>query len=167
MLQSPNVVNQWISKDLIFNILHWSNFKTMLYRYTAIHTLLDFPHLNLHIYMYIDSYISASHDKSLDIHWLTTSVLWSNGASGRNSARSHVENQAECVLPCIYITLFWSLTIVDVVWPLTIYSYHMCMRATVSLSVPRQEPLHEGVSPRATVLVEGLTNWPLPELHIW
>ena len=39
-----------------------------------------------------------------------------------------------------------------------VYSYHMCMRATVSLSAPRQEPLHEGVSPRATVLVEGLTN---------
>ena len=31
----------------------------------------------------------------------------------------------------------------------------MCMRATVSLSAPRQEPLHEGLSPRATVLVEG------------
>ena len=41
---------------------------------------------------------------------------------------------------------------------LTLYSYHMCMRATVSLSAPRQEPLHEGISPRATVLVEGLTN---------
>ena len=41
---------------------------------------------------------------------------------------------------------------------LLLYSYHMCMRATVSLSAPRQEPLHEGVSPRATVLVEGLTN---------
>ena len=39
-----------------------------------------------------------------------------------------------------------------------VYSYHMCMRATVSLSALRQEPLHEGVSPRATVLVEGLTN---------
>ena len=39
-----------------------------------------------------------------------------------------------------------------------LYSYHMCMRATVSLSAPRQDPLHEGVSPRATVLVEGLTN---------
>ena len=47
-----------------------------------------------------------------------------------------------------------------------LYSYHMYMRATVSLSAPRQEPLHEGVSSRATVLVEGLTNWPLPELHI-
>ena len=30
----------------------------------------------------------------------------------------------------------------------------MYMRATVSLSAPRQELLHEGVSPRATVLVE-------------
>ena len=34
----------------------------------------------------------------------------------------------------------------------------MCMRATVSLSAPSQEPLHEGVSPRATVLVQGLTQ---------
>ena len=48
-----------------------------------------------------------------------------------------------------------------------IYSYHMCMRATVSLSAPRQELLSEGFSPRATFRVEGLTNWPLPELHIW
>ena len=39
-----------------------------------------------------------------------------------------------------------------------VYSYQMCMRATVCLSAPRQELLHEGVSPRATVLVEGLTN---------
>ena len=39
------------------------------------------------------------------------------------------------------------------VFPL-LYSYQMYMRATVSLSAPRQELLHEGVSPRATVLVE-------------
>ena len=49
----------------------------------------------------------------------------------------------------------------------TVYSYQMCMRATVSLSAPRQELLHEGPSPRATVLVEGLTNWLLPELENW
>ena len=50
-----------------------------------------------------------------------------------------------------------------------LYNYQMCMRATVSLSSnvyegngqivsPRQELLLEGVSPRASVLVEGLTD---------
>ena len=39
-----------------------------------------------------------------------------------------------------------------------LYSCQMGMRATVNLSVPRQGLLHEGVSPRATVLVEGLTK---------
>ena len=33
-------------------------------------------------------HVSASHDKSLDIHWLTTLWLWSNSAWRRNSARS-------------------------------------------------------------------------------
>ena len=49
----------------------------------------------------------------------------------------------------------------------TIYSYQMFMRATVSLSAPREELLQEGVGPRATVLVAGITNLPLPKLHIW
>ena len=38
----------------------------------------------------------------------------------------------------------------------------MCMRATVSLSAQRQVLLHKGVSSRATVLVEGLTNYIMP-----
>ena len=38
----------------------------------------------------------------------------------------------------------------------------MCFRATVSLSAQRQELLHEGVSLRANVLVEGLTNYIMP-----
>ena len=33
-------------------------------------------------------YNSVSHDRSLDIHWLTTSGLWSNSAWWRNSARA-------------------------------------------------------------------------------
>ena len=48
-----------------------------------------------------------------------------------------------------------------------IYSYQIGKRATVILSAPMQELLPDGFSPRATVLVEGLTKWPLPELHIW
>ena len=60
---------------------------------------------------------------------------------------------------------FYSTHDLRVQW-MIIYTYQMCLRATVSLSAPKQELLHEGVSPRATVLVEGLTNWPLPALHI-
>ena len=38
-----------------------------------------------------------------------------------------------------------SVNITKIFWHV-LYSYHMCMRATVSLSVPRQELLHKGVS---------------------
>ena len=45
--------------------------------------ICGFPHSLL-----VLKHISASHDRSLDIHWLTTLGLWSNGAWGRNSDRS-------------------------------------------------------------------------------